>query len=354
MSDGNRHHVIAYLGIGAALGIAIAAAILPIEYQPPSHTEQRTSPEPAKSAEQWAAEACAEAANASKPDDADSQPRDLCAQFRAAAAAERSAIFSEEQYRIGWIGLAGLAATVIVAVMAWRAASRSADADNKALQHASTQLAESRTANAEAQRISRNQSRAYVHVSSARVDFTAVKLANLILGEEEEPSYTPWLHLEIQNVGATPTKIVEYIVQIGREEWRFGLKPAAVTGDRKVASNLGPNDTTEFISRIDNLEAFIDKFVEREWPKTGSGLMGRIPKFFYFALRGRIVYRDVFDGEYFSDFGFYGSKPEAGKVNKLTAMDGVFARYEKFPPLVTPQLPAIIRRPPTIIDEAEE
>lgn len=144
MSDGNRHHVIAYLGIGVAFGFAIGAATLGPENQQPTYSEQSESGEPAKSAEQWAAETCAVADQSNSPATEKQIERDLCAQFRAAAAAERSAVFAQEQSRIGWYSLAGLIVATGVAVMAWLAARSSAKADNEALKLTKTQLNEAR------------------------------------------------------------------------------------------------------------------------------------------------------------------------------------------------------------------
>jgi len=54
----------------------------------------------------------------------------------------------------------------------------------------------------------------------------------------------------------------------------------------------------------------------------------------YLACRGHVVYRDVFDKEHYTDFGFSCSLSELRslKVDPLSAMNDGFARYETYPP----------------------
>ncbi len=91
-------------------------------------------------------------------------------------------------------GLIGLFFTVRYALFAWRSAEKSADADNKALELARTQLDEARQANMA-------QLRAYLSVQDLQVN-------NFSVGDK------PRFEFLIRNNGNTPAYDVQYIAQV--------------------------------------------------------------------------------------------------------------------------------------------
>lgn len=321
----------------------IAAATLSID-QKPTYSDQHSGTESAKPAEQWAAEVCAVASQGDAPDTAQQQPRDLCAQFRAAAAAERSAVFDQEQARIGWLTFAGLIATIFIAMQAWREAKRSADADNRALNLTRKQLRIARNADRAARFVAKRQSRAYVHVIDAWIDMTeeAGPLGMAILGEEVEPGtriFFPKLFLKIENVGQTATTFLAHVTTVLQEPIGDTVRVKALEGDQiqHAISNLAPQSDRTIEAHPSGLREKI--LAHRARPQTThrTGIFGRMPD--NFCVRGRIRYIDVFGDAFTTEFGFYGSNPRDGTIQELTPMSAQFAVYREDSP---PKPPAII------------
>jgi hypothetical protein len=275
------------------------------------------------------------------------------------------------QVVVGAIGLAGLFYTVLYARKAWQATARSAKADEESLaemraeserqrarytqqleaaerdakiqsERFDNEIAEAKraadTAEASAKDtsfISRNQSRAYVHVAGARLDYTQEK--GLLGGD----GYRPKVFINLTNVGATPTKYVGTQV-VGSLESFTGV----YTGYREVqhdtlyeTANVAPKDSVEikvWVDGLENLVATAKKASDDRVPMSE-------PR--YFAIRGRLVYRDVFDREHFTDFGFYIYAPEPGESQPMLAMTDNFARYESYPPQRQIGLPRLGRSP---------
>jgi hypothetical protein len=50
------------------------------------------------------------------------------------------------------------------------------------------------------------------------------------------------------------------------------------------------------------------------------------------VVRGRIVYRDAFRGEYFTGFGFVAHSPTLGKITDLTPIANEFPMYVRAKP----------------------
>ena len=275
------------------------------------------------------------------------EQHDLNAQWTSAVAALVQIVIS-----VG--ALAGLIATVFYARRAWLAARTSARADNRALSLAVTQLREARkTAVAERDRseaegriqqdrfdrqiteatrtadaardsadaasfIGRNQSRAYVHVSDARLDYTSPKT---LLSTD---AFEPHLYLRLQNVGATPTKLIRYTLMGDIETfstlWR-GFRKVEL-GKEFETMNVAPKDSQEVRVFVRDLK----KTIEGDY--AGANALNTK----YFTIRGRIIYKDVFDKEHYTDFGFFRGQPRAGIDNPMEVITDGFARYEAYPP----------------------
>lgn len=112
--------------------------------------QQRQPAEETKTAVEWAAQTCAEANETSDSDPGKREKRELCAQFRAAAAAERSAISADSQFVLSVIGLFAILTTLWVT--------------GRAAYHASVQAAAAVDGNKNTLLIGQNQSRAYLSV----------------------------------------------------------------------------------------------------------------------------------------------------------------------------------------------
>lgn len=260
-------------------------------------------------------------------------------------AQERMADAADAAVNLSFFALLGLGGTIFFAALAWWEARKSAKADNKALRIAKTQIKEARAANKETQRISRAQSCAYVHVSEAWIERNAGSWWGRLIDEDmEEGELVPILYLRFANVGNTPTKEVTYYATAAAES---GFLPFTNTGIRpdgfRHIGNIAPNDDIAPVVAADGLAAAIRE-ARRPLPVTGSGLFGRTPRHATLTIRGRVVYRDAFDKERFSDFGFSARfLPPEGRID----FGGIPAKFDLYEPTekLTPVGPPA-RQPP--------
>ncbi len=252
--------------------------------------------------------------------------------------------------RLSAVALVGLGLTVLFAGLAWRAARDSADADNKALRVARKQIKEARAAADETQRVSRDQSRAYVHAAGATVDYTNRNLfwGSLIeaASPDAPPVFSATLLVDVTNVGETPTKFIEYYAEAAIEDMgvTYYYRPIFPDGYSAI-SNLAPKDSREelFLAQDFSKTVTTGSFIRPGTPR--RGLLGsQIPNRLL-IVRGRIKYVDVFDRTYFSDFGFYCFKPTAGQLNPMTSMTG---RYPVYTPIDQAPVPMPPERLPPI------
>jgi hypothetical protein len=259
---------------------------------------------------------------------------------------------------VSFFALLGLSLTVYFACLAWLAAERSAKADEEALETTKTQLKESREAAitererveaeaevqkdrfdrqiAEAKRsadaardsadnasfIGRNQSRAYVHVSEARIDYTETKT---LLSTND---FLPALYLKLENVGATPTKSVRYDIVVGVEN--FDTIWAGYRALHHVyfsdTLNIAPKATSEIRAFAQHLIEILED--EAKWLRSPNALNSKS-----LTIRGRLIYKDVFDKEHHTDFGFSCRRPAPKDIVPMDPMTrGGFLRYESYPP----------------------
>lgn len=229
---------------------------------------------------------------------------------------------------ISFGALIGLGFTVRYAYRTWRAARKSARADNKALKVARKQIKEARRDARKAQRISRSQSRAYVRISDAEIDFTdkVGELAKTIAPDLYKFDHTPRLLLTIENAGITPTVRVRYWIGTGKERLLGKGYIHLPGGDLEETSNLPPNSSQKRLFGIDgDLAEELFEYIQNPYVGPRTGLMGRVPD--WFTIRGYILYEDVFGYEIRSDFGFCCARPREGAVTLMGPISGSFPVY---------------------------
>lgn len=272
------------------------------------------------------------------------------------------------QVAIGLSGLVGLWWTVIFARRAWMESKRSADEAKRSADAAHEALADTRKDAAEqayrfakqlaaaesaskaawetaqnARFIGQNQSRAYVHVSKAWINYSNQSVVGVLSDSGE---YFASLHLEIENVGSTPTKSVRFCFKMNVEQ--LGLLHQLLEAEPDAnalfhgASNVAPN-TRNKVEAAPDVTSVIESGVYH-LPPTGTGMFGQTRRYAWLTVRGRLVYKDVFDAEYYSDFAFYCSKPEKGRTKDLIPLTHNVAMYEKHPPA------SVVTRTRSVID----
>jgi hypothetical protein len=132
MPDSNRHRIVAYLGIGAALGFAVAAPVLETANQQRREREQREQQTSSSNDEAGRHFSLLSEVDQTASTDARERAReereksDLDAQWATAR-------WTFAQFIVGVLSFLGLAATVYFAFRAYRESKRSADAAQQTL-----------------------------------------------------------------------------------------------------------------------------------------------------------------------------------------------------------------------------
>lgn len=206
-----------------------------------------------------------------------------------------------------------------------------------------------------AQRISRDQSRAYVHVSEAIVSVRKggfwPSALGAITGEEYE--YMPSLRLKFENVGGTPTTAVKYYAKALTETGFIQFMHRLVTfKNSHVIQNLAPRSDRTLPALAENLVEAVNTFYKRRSLGFGAGLLGgisrrRTPNL---VIRGRVQYTDVFGNEYFSEFGFRATWLTEQAPRELDPIEANFPAYEPIKNLreAENELPQFLLGPPSV------
>lgn len=159
---------------------------------------------------------------------------DVAAQLRMAAAAENAVYIS-------FLALFGLLATVYYAWRAWRAAQKSADADEAALVQARLATVAAFKAEQTTREIGQKQSRAYLIVTGARLEewpfFNAFS--------KDGPDHA--FQIDIRNIGQTIAKkvTIKFCIKVGEKRETFSVREIVDPASQDI-SNIVPGQESPF------------------------------------------------------------------------------------------------------------
>lgn len=216
-------------------------------------------------------------------------------------------------------GLVGLLFTVRYALFAWKAAQKSADADEAALVQARLATVAAYKNEKTAREIGQKQSMAYLYATGASI--APWPFRNALSGLPEEHHCV----LHLSNIGQTMAKRVEIYYCFGIDTQVAAAHPKILQKPFKISfSNVAPSQTAD--AKVYKVLTPWKKLIAKE--SATATIIGTKD---YFHFWGEIHYSDVFDVRHRSAFQFVTvyNRIDTGDMISLSAHLPIFEKLEQ-------------------------